>query len=941
MRREKLKRFFFIKELFLSSLSLFLGFYPAFAQERANLWGLVVDSDRKPLLGVKVSLSKIGGEEKFVLSSDENGHFISCSIPLGHYSLSFEYQSKKIPHPRLISFEPSQTVYLNVIFVPGTVKDSPKIELITLYSLDYEYQTTLGSERLRAMPTPHNVWSLIENQDLSSTTNRIDVGGLWASVPALFSSRGACSWTQNNYYLNGMEVTDPYFGGLPLFYPELNTLSFTQLINADLPPQTQSPGAYLNLITKEGATEYHGTASFFLTHRVLQSKNITPHLEKEGLKDTHSFNHFLEGNFSLSGPLLSRKFFFFTSLSSFSLSRDIAEFPEEDKAFFVSGFLSLSYSFAQNNLRLIWTGQSISHPSYGAGRKIPFSSTLDRKDLYHIFQAIWELNLSQAHQLKLGFLYNQGRTICDFQEGISSLHSLEILKNLPSGPAPLASESKRENLSFLIAGKTFFLASSNLNHLFHYGLSLRYCDSRIEEKIIQNLHLRFFEGKPLEVVKFNSPSQHQESAFHLNLYAQDTLSFPSLLSISFDLHFRASQGWIPEEGSHETQTEGFELLSQEKTRIIWHNLSPRLGILWPFGSSKQWAMKLSLARYFFNLPLSYLSFGNPGAIGGLVYLWNDENKDNLFQENERGKLIRREGPFFAKIDKSLRSPRVDELAISFHHNFGPQWHLMLGFFMRETRNLIETVNIGLTPSSFSEVEIFDIGDDMVPGTHDDLTFTVFNQKEETLGKDFFLLTNDGEEGRVTRYHGADLTLVKKYSEKFNFFLSFTATKAVGKTSPGNTEWENDDGVIGALFDNPNTLINSKGRLRFDRAYTFRSGLEFSLPLGIKAGFILKYYDGQPFTRKIIVRGMNQGPFYIQAFPRGVARYEYNMTFDVRMEKTFLLEKRKIKIIVDGFNVLNRALATEENEWTGPEFPLRFATEVQSPRVFRLGLRLEF
>jgi hypothetical protein len=63
--------------------------------------------------------------------------------------------------------------------------------------------------------------------------------------------------------------------------------------------------------------------------------------------------------------------------------------------------------------------------------------------------------------------------------------------------------------------------------------------------------------------------------------------------------------------------------------------------------------------------------------------------------------------------------------------------------------------------------------------------------------------------------------------------------------------------------------------------------------------------------------------------------------DIRLEKTLNFGKTKMKIILDGFNIINRGLATEENEWTGPEYPLRFATEIQSPRVFRLGLVYEF
>jgi hypothetical protein len=79
-----------------------------------------------------------------------------------------------------------------------------------------------------------------------------------------------------------------------------------------------------------------------------------------------------------------------------------------------------------------------------------------------------------------------------------------------------------------------------------------------------------------------------------------------------------------------------------------------------------------------------------------------------------------------------------------------------------------------------------------------------------------------------------------------------------------------------------------------------------------------------------------------AFPRGVARYEFNMTVDVRLEKRFRLGRAGLlRLMVDVFNLFNQHLATEESPWTNDAFPLRFATEIQSPRVARLGLKFEF
>lgn len=908
------------------------------ADDYGNLWGLIVNENQNPLQDVRISISMKEKDFDKTLLSDTSGLYMICGLPLGCYKIRFEAQGYKSHIQERVFLEPSQSLYLKVILSSKEKKDKSSSKVLLLDYSNSLHQTILDKFQIQESPSAHNVWALVENQDLSATTNRIDVGGLWGSIPALFSSRGGSSWTQNIYLLNGMDVTDPYWTGMPLFSPDFNTLHYTQLINAGHPSSALSPGAYFNLLTQEGTGQYHGGISAFYIHKKFQSSNISPALENEGIFDSHSFNYSMDSNFYFSGPLIPEKLFLFTSLSTFHLSRDLADFEQEDKASVYSGLVSLDYRYSENTLRFLWTGQIITYPTFGAERYIPFSTTSERRDNYNVFQATWYSRIQDNHFIKAGLCFVHGNIRSGFQEGISRQHGLEILRNIPSGTAPLANRDTRNSLTFLIKGESLIPYFLRASHRFQYGFQLQHWFSSSQKEITENLHLRFFEGESLEIVKYNTPVHHRESAINLNLFAQDSLTFSNFISFYFGIHLASSHGWIPSQNPDSSFGEGF---SRGKSKINWFNVSPRFGLIFPLSKAKTSAFKISVARYYFTLPLYLLTYGNSNALGGLVYTWNDLNNDKQYQEGEASTLIRREGPFFSKIDPSLKRPHTDELTISFTCTFGSNWHFSLSGFLRKSRNLIETTNTGVPFSAFEPMEFFDIGDDRIPDTHDDLSFTIYNQKGETLGQDLFLLTNPDSENRKSRYEGLDLTLIKKYSSKFTFFLSFTATTAVGTTSPGNTEWENDDGVIGSLYDNPNTLINTKGRMHFDRGYTGRIGINFLALFGIRIGCIVKYYDGQPFARKIIVSGMNQGPFYIQAHRRGVSRYEYNRTVDIRLEKTLNFGKTKMRIILDGFNIINRGLATEENEWTGPEYPLRFATEIQSPRVFRLGFVYEF
>jgi hypothetical protein len=907
------------------------------AEEFGFIQGKTMGPDLISLGQVTVQISGHDSHFEKTLTSDSSGIFYVAGLFPGHYTIRFEMSGYQSTVRHGVYVLPSQSLFIKAILQKEDSEDLSYSEVIRTDFNQNLQQTILDRINLSVLPSAHNVWALMENQDLSATTNRIDVGGLWNNIPAVFSARGSSSWTQTSYFLNGFDMTDPYSNGMPLFYPDFYALGYTQLFNANFPPYILTPGGQFNLITHPEQSTFHGGISAFYTQRSLQASNITPKLEDEGIFEAHTFDYLLDGNLHVTGPLIKNKLSFFASVTANDISRDMAEFDEMDKSSLLSGLLSLRYNFSQSYLRVLWAGQKLSYDSYGANRRIPFESTSDRQDAFDVIQAIWTGWIQNQHFFKVGLNYAYGFIQSDLQSDAVGPHGIEIFERTPSGPAPLAYRDTRKTLAFLLRGDSLFTNLFLGDHRFQYGLQLQKSESSSEKSIQDNKHLHFYEGIPLEVVKFNTPVEHDEAAFQINFYIQDTLTFANLLSLYFGLNFDYSKGWIPGNGS----TPQSEELFQGESRVQWFSVSPRIGIIIPLSPSKQSALKLSFARYYFRLPLNYLTYGNPGALGGLAYEWNDRNNNSQFDENETGKLLRREGPLYSSIDPDLKRPYTDEYSIVFSSALGADWYFALGGFYRGTRNLVKTLNVGVPFSAYDAHYILDLGDDALPKTEDDQIFVVYDQWSQTLGQDFFLLTNHAEDPRVSHYFGVDLNLVKRFGPTFTFFLSMTATQAEGSTNPGNTEWENDDGVIGTLFDNPNTLTNTKGRLRFDRAYTIRIGLNYQAPLGINLGGIIKYYDGQPFSRKIIVDDLNQGPFYIQAHSRGAVRYEFNLTLDLRIAKSFQIGAYQLRLLLDGFNILNSGLATEENQWTGPEFKLRYATEIQSPRVFRLGLAFEF
>ena len=911
------------------------------AQDEAVLFGSVRDAGGGTVAGARVTLHSTDNLFSLTAVSDGEGFFDLIGIPPGEHTLTVEHGGKIVQERQSLLVEPGATFYARIVLSPDGARDDARPGFIDLSPSSG--RTTINELQIRSLPSADNVWSLMENQDLSATTNRIDVGGVWADLPALWSSRGSVTWTQSAYLLNGLDVSDPYASGTPMFIPDIRSLAYTAHSDGRHSIRNLSPGGAFDLIPKQGTPDWHGAAIFSLTTSGLTTDNVPERLVQENLTERTRLNSLSNAAGQVSGPLVPGKLLMFASMNRLDVSRDVAQFAPDDKGEVSSGLVNLTYLLPRGSLQFLWTGQTVRHPTYGAGRNVPEVSTVDQRSSFNVAQVLLRAHLSPGHVLQLGASFDHGSLRSEFQEGVSEPHGEEVFEEIPSGAASGAGRDDRISLSVFGLGTAALRTSGSIHHHLEYGASLRYASSSSEEEIFDNIHLRFWSAGPFEIVRFNTPLTHQERAFDVHVYAQDRLTFANLASLEIGLHAVKTKGWVPaiDPGAGASPAPGFPAPQNVAGEISWFNLSPRLAFSLPLRRDGSMFLRVSAARYFFELPLSYLTYGNPGAPGGLVYSWSDPNHNGRFEAGEQGKLVRREGPYFAAIDPGIERPMTDEYGVSFSKIFRNDLYFTLAGYYRETRRLVETLNVGVPLDAYDPFTIYDPGDNFIPGDHDDLTFVVYNQRSETLGQDFFLFTNPDADSRTSRYRGLDLTLVKKFSRRTVFFFSATATEAIGTTSPGNSEYENDDGVIGALYDNPNAAIEARGRLRFDRAYTARLGWSFAGPGGFRLSTLIKYYDGQPFARKIIVSGFNQGPFYIQAHYRAQARYEFNMTVDLRLEKSVALGPGLARIFFEGYNIFDWANATEESEWTGPEFVLRYATEVQSPRVFRVGLAYEF
>jgi hypothetical protein len=271
----------------------------------------------------------------------------------------------------------------------------------------------------------------------------------------------------------------------------------------------------------------------------------------------------------------------------------------------------------------------------------------------------------------------------------------------------------------------------------------------------------------------------------------------------------------------------------------------------------------------------------------------------------------------------------------------------MSFFRRDDRRRIAAMNSGVPSSAFSPVSILDPGPDGIPGTFDDQHLTVYQQNPATFGQDRYLLTNPPDLRTLDKGLQAE-----SRAEWRSLFLSasFVAEQSYGPTNPGNAVFENDPGVVGALYMDPNTLVNASGRGFMDRAYLGKLQGRYRLPWGgIELAAIVDYLDGLVFARQLLVLGLAQGPFVVDATSRGTQlfnplsgnRAEGVINGNIRLERKFRLPAGTFDAALDILNVANSGYKLQENEITGTSFNLRLPVEIQPARFARIQLRYTF
>ncbi len=870
---------------------------------------------------------------KTVLHTRVDGVF-ALTLAYGLYRFSAEGVEGSVT----VRVAPLQTTRLNLAVEASGV----------LHRIDAAFSPTAGvfsdDTRARTYPEAFSLQGMLLSREAASVTEPLDFTGLSNNRLALASQSGS-SWTYTQYKLLGMDATDSYQPGHSAILPNVEALDEVVVRNGFAQTGSSGYGTEIGLFPAQPGNSWHGTLTTADTGSALASSNLPPPSDRGMVQQAQYFRWFTRDSFQVTGRLAKWADITATGTAQWSSQTvPLAPAGNDQRSRLLFGDVRGRFEAGpKDQFDALYSGSRINLQNWGVPQDLealvdnrmspPFVlpggySGESGTDHLDFLQAGWTHHWSSA----------SGLGVLQLRYGDSTAHvstdppatvfgaeesKIELLSGMVTGAPPISDLAVRTRQGVEGSWQPAVWRTGKSRHQIVVGGGWKTSAPLNRLTIPSDISLITVNGAPTFVVEFNTPLGSRAIVRSSSAYLTDRVQLIGGLSLNLGVVADFSRGSVAAQTKPDGQFVHPITFAAEPDLIVWNSVSPRAGFRWQIPDFRRLVLRGAYARLDAPLAGRYLDFGNPGSLGGNVYQWIDRNSDGQFQIGEEGTLLSRFGGAYSSISPSLQRPYSDE------YNLGAEFALERGtvfrisLFRRDDKDRIAAINTGVPAQAYAPVTILDPSDGQ--------NLVVYDQNPSTFGKDQYLLTNPAG---LRSLNSGLMAEMETRLRALTLHASFVAEKSYGPTNPGDAFFENDPGVIGALYSDPNTLINAARRNFTDRALVSKLSADYRTPSawgGFEIMGVADYLGGLEFARELLVTGLAQGPFLVTT---GMNRAPFVFNSNLRIFREFRLPVGRIAPSVDFLNMTNAGQKIQETSFAG-------TVAIQEPRVVRLQLRYDF
>ncbi|HZC66722.1 MAG TPA: TonB-dependent receptor, partial [Candidatus Dormibacteraeota bacterium] len=268
--------------------------------------GTVTDSSGSAIAASQIELVNEATHATRDLQSGENGEYIFIEVPIGTYDITATIAGFKKYERKGVVLDLNQVISIDIVLQVGGATET--VEVTGAPPVVDTTSTQLGAvvNERDATQLPLNqrdVYQLLQLQPgvQSQLGNDLFFGSDKNGVVTVNGGRGR----SNNYSVNGGDGND-LFANLPAVQPSPDSIEeFRVITNSFDAEYGRNSGAVVNVVTKSGTNDLHGSVFEFLRNKDLNAKGFYDPVKPD----------FIQNQFggTIGGPIRKDKTFIFAS----------------------------------------------------------------------------------------------------------------------------------------------------------------------------------------------------------------------------------------------------------------------------------------------------------------------------------------------------------------------------------------------------------------------------------------------------------------------------------------------------------------------------------------------------------------------------------------------------------------------------------------------------
>jgi outer membrane receptor protein involved in Fe transport len=920
--------------------------------QTGSIKGTVTDPDNLPLPGVIVTLESSALIVNRTTITNNSGNYRFPGLPPGIFRLTFQMDGMKTVVRSPITVNIGKTAVVNVtlelspieerVEVPGR---APAIDRQSTGGV-----TNLEAQQLGMVPTPGR--TVMDYFNMTAGINN--------------NSAHGSGEMENAYNLEGVNMGDPVTSTEYVTFG-MDVMEEVAVLSGGLSAEYGSvKGAVLNVVTKSGGNTLHGSAYFYYQQEKLQANNTrgTDLYDRDNPELTgRKFQ--MEPGFTLGGPVVKNKLWFFGNLSMISREDYAPGYPHDATPGNTTGvdqkeyfpYLKLTYQASRSDTFVLsYNYSDLTSQHRGASRYYTESTTQVQESPTHVINAHWSKTFGSTiyANLKMALI----KSDINFHAKSPGPQYTDWLSGLQTGSYWRNQDDSQRDRYQVNLDVTTYIDNVVGTHELKVGSELQMAKSRWimdvtpdrDTKVAWQFNWPEYVGGTGIYYGFHiKPFDRKEEMLNYSFFLNDTWSINRHLTLNLGVRYDYNSIIIPAQNQEEEPIfNPFGLWVDRRiyetfTPIQWRNLSPRLGLIYDIFADGSTLFKASWSTYIQPNTTQWVNTVHPNG----WYYWIDIYHGYTFVQSSQS-LVKPGNTQVGYGDYDLKASKAEELTIGLQREMGNDWSIGIRYIKKWDKNLVHIVDASALDidALMDGGELLWLNWEPVQATdpYDGETVTFYNNLDASRIPQQYLVNPPGAK---RDYDSLELTVQKRFSRGWWLNMSYVYANARGLIAM------NRDATDGAqslgtsyLWKNPNAHINATGRFPFERRHQLKVTGLLRGPWGIDMGGYFRYLSGQRWTRAITSTYLGlelyQLPETIKAEERGSEGYPAIVLLDLKVEKTFKLGTIYLKLFADVFNLLNANTVTEEYlDSSNPVMTYGEDLNILSPRVVRLGARLEF